>query len=336
MNAMFFSVSGKPLIDQVYDADTQRRLQKQLHFIDGIYEKEGWKTRREDCRKVEVLFSTWGMIPFNEEELNDYFPNLKAVFYGAGSVQFFARPCLKKGIQVFSAAAANAVPVAEFTVAQILLAGKGYFQATAQYSQGQHDSGRAHSNRSRGNYTAPVGIIGAGMIGKLVIRMLQAYHMPVMVFDPFLPPETAQELGVTLCDLPTLFQQCQIISNHLANNAQTKGMLHYDLFARMSKNATFINTGRGAQVVEADLVRALTEEPDRTALLDVTEPEPVEEGHPFYTLPNVFLSPHIAGSMNAENARMGAYMADAFETWAAGAAAPSLHEVTEAMLATMA
>ncbi|MFR1477023.1 MAG: NAD(P)-dependent oxidoreductase [Hydrogeniiclostridium mannosilyticum] len=68
----------------------------------------------------------------------------------------------------------------------------------------------------------------------------------------------------------------QTISNHLANNPQTAGMLNYGLFRRMKPNATFINTGRGAQVVEADLVRA-EEEPGRTALLDVTDPvEPVD------------------------------------------------------------
>ncbi|MGI6265414.1 MAG: NAD(P)-dependent oxidoreductase [Acutalibacteraceae bacterium] len=334
MNAMFFSVSGKPLIDQVYDADTQAILKEKLHFLDGIYARDEWKNRADDCRKVEVLFSTWGMIPFTEEDWETYFPNVKAVFYGAGSVQFFARAAFAKGIRVFSAAAANAVPVAEFTTAQIVLANKGYFQATAQYSRGEHDPGRAHSNRSHGNYNAKIGIIGAGMIGKLVIGLLKAYHLSVMVFDPFLPQGKADELGVTLCDLPTLFSECQIISNHLANNAQTKGMLNYSLFSRMKKNATFINTGRGAQVVEEDLVRALKEEPDRTALLDVTDPEPVEPGHPFFEMPNVFLSPHIAGSMNHENARMGRYMAEECLRWLEDQ--PTRYEVTEPMLATMA
>lgn len=334
MKAMFFSTSGKPLIDQVYDADTQKALFAHLTFVDGIYHKDKWKERKEDCRQVEVLFSTWGMVPFSKEELAEYFPRLKAVFYGAGSVQFFARPFLEKGVRIFSAAAANAVPVAEFTTAQIILANKGYFQAAAQYSRGAHDPGRAHSNRSHGNYNAKVGIIGAGMIGRMVIQLLKAYRLPVMVFDPFLPPDRAQELGVTLCDLPTLFAACTVISNHLANNAQTKGMLNYDLFSRMKPNATFINTGRGAQVVEADLVRALTEEPDRTALLDVTDPEPVEAGHSFFSMPNVFLSPHIAGSMNAENARMGRYMAEEFDRFRQGQ--PARYEVTADRLATMA
>lgn len=77
---------------------------------------------------MAYLFSTWGMPALGKEQIRAYFPSLKAVFYAAGSVQGFAREYLEAGVQVFSAWAANAVPVAEFTVAQILLAGKGYFQ----------------------------------------------------------------------------------------------------------------------------------------------------------------------------------------------------------------
>ena len=87
-------------------------------------------------------------------------------------------------------------------------------------------------------------------------------------------------------------------------------MLDYALFSRMPRNATFLNTGRGAQVVEADLVRALREAPDRTAVLDVTFPEPPAADSPLNALPNVFLTPHIAGSKGREVERMGAYMAE--------------------------
>ncbi|MBR7097844.1 MAG: glycerate dehydrogenase, partial [Clostridia bacterium] len=124
------------------------------------------------------------------------------------------------------------------------------------------------------------------------------------------------------------------VSNHLANNAQTRGMLNYALFSQMRQNAVFINTGRGAQVVEDDLVRALMERPDLTALLDVTYPEPPVEGHPFYTLPNCLLTPHIAGSAGDEVARMGKYMLDECQTYLAGE--PCKYEVSLKMLETMA
>ena len=111
-------------------------------------------------------------------------------------------------------------------------------------------------------------------------------------------------------------------------------MLHYGLFSLMKPNATFINTGRGAQVVEADLCRAMREYPERTALLDVTWPEPPDPDSPLLTLENVFLTPHIAGSMSQEVGRMGQYMLAAYTDFRAGVQSP--YEVTLDMLATMA
>lgn len=172
------------------------------------------------------------------------------------------------------------------------------------------------------------------MIGSLVAKMLQQYSVKVLCFDPFLSEERASQLKVRKVDLPTLFQESQTISNHLANNPQTVGMLHYGLFRLMKKNATFLNTGRGAQVVEADLVRALQEEQERTAVLDVTFPEPPEKGHPFYHMPNVFLTPHIAGSMNCEVVRMSEYMRD--ECFALMDGEKIRYQVTLEMLKTMA
>jgi phosphoglycerate dehydrogenase-like enzyme len=154
------------------------------------------------------------------------------------------------------------------------------------------------------------------------------------VFDPFLSDERAGELGVEKCSLVELFERAFVVSNHLANNIETKGMLNYALFSRMIENAVFINTGRGAQVVESDLARALEERPDLTALLDVTVCEPMEEGNPFYALENCIVTPHIAGSAGDEVARMGEYMLRECEAYLSGE--PCRYEVTEEMLKTMA
>ena len=274
------------------------------------------------------------MPEFTEDEIKLCFPSLKCVFYGAGSVQKFARPFLACGVKVFSAWAANAVPVAEFTVAQIILANKGYFLTNRLYHAEGRKSAGAAFKKCNGNYGETVGIIGAGMIGKLVIEMLKQYKLNVIVFDPFLPDEKASELGVEKCELTELFERAFVVSNHLANNEQTKGMLHYGHFHRMRENAVFINTGRGAQVVEDDLVRILEERPDLTALLDVNYPEPPVEGHPFYTLPNCLMTPHIAGSAGDEVARMGEYMLDEYKAYADGKTCK--YEVSIKMLETMA
>ena len=164
--------------------------------------------------------------------------------------------------------------------------------------------------------------------------MLQPHKLNIFVFDPFLPDEQAKKLGALKCDLPFLFKNCQTVSNHLANNAETQNMLNGTLFEQMLPYATFINTGRGAQVVEKDLIRVLTNRPDLTAILDVTHPEPPEEGSPLYALQNCILTPHIAGSSGNEVHRMAEYMKNEFVRYISGQ--KCLYEVTEAMLETMA
>ena len=282
-------------------------------------------------KDTEYIFSTWGMPTVTEEEIKRYLPSLKAVFYGAGSVQHFARPFLNCGIRVFSAWAANGVPVAEYTVAQILLANKGFFKTMSYTDRAAAEKEFANFP---GNYGVKIGIIGAGMIGKLVINMLKQYNLEVLTFDPFLSDETARELGVEKVSLETLFRECQVVSNHLANNEQTEGMLNGNLFETMLPYATFINTGRGAQVVETDLMSTLKNRPDLTALLDVTFPEPPDADSEFYTLPNCILTPHIAGSSGNEVRRMGEYMMEEYQNFIHNK--PCKYEVTLEMLKTMA
>lgn len=333
MKALFLCETTDKIF-RVYDTETVRSLKALVEIEEKVYTKADVLADPNMFSDVEYIFSTWGMPQFTEEEIKNNFPSLKCVFYGAGTVQAFARPFIDCGVKIFSAWAANAVPVAEMTVAQIILANKGYFLTSRIYRNEGNNSARAAFDACRGNYGETVGIIGAGMIGRLVIQMLKSYNLNVLVFDPYFSLEKAKEFGVEKCDLPTLFERSFTVSNHLANNEQTRGMLNYDLFRRMRKNAVFINTGRGAQVVEEDLVRILEEREDLTALLDVTEPEPPIDGHPFYTLSNCLLTPHIAGSAGDEVSRMGKYMLAEFKSYLNGEACS--YEVTLDMLKTMA
>jgi len=237
-------------------------------------------------------------------------------------------------VRVFSAWAANAVPVAEYTLAQILLANKNFYACERYTSTGDFEMSGKAKEKIVGNYGCKVGIIGAGMIGRMVIEHLNRHDLEVLVFDPFLPDDKAEELGVKKVTLEQLFSESQTVSNHLANNPQTVGMLNYALFNLMLPGGVFINTGRGAQVVEHDLCRVLTARPDITAVLDVTWPEPPEAGHLFYSLSNVVLTPHIAGSMGQEVERMSQYMLEEFERYISEK--PVRYEVTKDMLATMA
>ena len=334
MKAIFLCEKNDKLF-HVYAPKTMEALRELNEIEAKIYQKADILADPVRFQEVELIFSTWGMSIWTEEEIRRYLPSLKCLFYAAGTVQAFARPFLASGVKVYSAWAANAVPVAEMTVAQIILANKGYYLSSRRYrSNADHRAAKDAFNKCRGNYGETVGIIGAGMIGKLVIEMLRPSRLAVKVFDPFLADAEAERLGVTKCSLDELFAGCRVVSNHLANNEQTKGMLCGSLFQQMMPDSTFINTGRGAQVVEAELIETLKNRPDITAILDVTYPEPPKAESEFYSLPNCILTPHIAGSIGNEVHRMSEYMLAEYRSYIKNE--PCKYEVTEKMLETMA
>lgn len=322
-------------IDDFHHVYEKRTVEKiSGNYNEKCYNKSDVLKNPDFFKDTEYLFSTWGMPEFSEYEIRTYFPNLKCVFYAAGSVQEFARPFLKCGVKVFSAWAANAVPVAEYTVAQIILANKGFYATSFLSKNKKHKISKDLSGKYLGNYGAKVGIVGAGMIGKLVIQMLKAYNLEVVTYDPFLPDDIAKKLGVAKVSLKELFSTCNVISNHLANNEQTKNIFDYELFSSMLPYSTFINTGRGAQVIEDDLIKCLENRSDITAVLDVTMPEPPADDSKFFTLDNCILTPHIAGSWGDEVHRMAEYMVEEFKCFKDGKSCK--YEVTSQMLKTMA
>lgn len=148
------------------------------------------------------------------------------------------------------------------------------------------------------------------MIGKRVCELLKPFDLEILAYDPFVSAEQAERLKVRLCSLETLFRQSDVVSLHTPWLKETEGMIRGEHLASMNKGATFINTSRGAVVNEPEMIRVLQERPDLQAVLDVTYPEPPEPGSPLYTLPNVVLTPHIAGSLARECSRMGMYAAE--------------------------
>lgn len=262
---------------------------------------------------VEYIFSTWGMAQFNESEIKRYFPSLKCVFYGAGSVQYFARPFLNCGVRVFSAWGANAIPVAEYTVSQIILANKGFFKLQNLY----RERGRAEAlevvNKYPGNFRTKVGILGCGMIGSMIIEMLESFDFEILVYDPFLSNERAKEMGVKKVELNTVFEECQTISNHIAKNERTYGLIKYEHLSKMRDYTTFINTARGTIVDEEGLKRAMRENTTLVALIDVLDPDENRDvSDDIFKVENIIITPHIAGSHTNEIARMGQYMEDEY------------------------
>lgn len=303
-------------IDYVY---TKEQLAELAELTD-LYPEIVSDLSQGDFKDVEYIFSTWGMLAPSGEEIAKYLPNLKAVFYAAGATDRFVRPFLARNVRMFSAWQANAIPVAEFSIAQILLALKGYFLNT----RAVHSTGWKGAFRGPGIYGDTVALIGDGAVATKVRELLKAFNVNVIVIP------SRKELRTI--SLEEAFKTAFVISNHLPNRDDNIGVINRTHFESMRYGATFINTGRGAQVNETDMIDVLKARPDLTALLDVTFPEPPVAGSELYTLPNVRLSSHIAGSLNDEVHRMSYYMLDEFKRFISGG--ELRYEVKESMLIT--
>lgn len=251
---------------------------------------------------AELIFSGWGM-PVMDEAFLAATPNLKIVFYGAGSIKYCTTNAFwQRGIPITSSYMANALPVAEFTLAQILLALKKTWQHVLISKQ---TNGYAPRLPVAGAYGSTVGIISLGMIGRLVCQHLRRFDLKVIAYDPFATQADADTFGVELCALDEVFQRADVVSLHTPWLKATENLITGAHLAAMKEGATFINTARGAIVREQEMLQVLQQRPDLLAVLDVTYPEPPVMGSPLYTLPNVILTPHIAGSMDNECQRMG-------------------------------
>jgi phosphoglycerate dehydrogenase-like enzyme len=271
-----------------------------------------------NLKSLEVIFSTWSMPRLTAEQI-EKMPQLKAVFYAAGGTAYFRKPFMDKGIICCSGTEANAVPVAEFCLGQILLTAKGFFRNTAACATRE---GRINKPFvGLGSYGAKVSLLGNGAISRKLQELLKPFRLDV---------EVIPSRQMTAQKLEEVFETSYIVSNHLPDREDNKGLLNRAHFSRMPHGATFINTGRGGQVNEADMAAVLSERKDLTALLDVQDPEPPLEGSPLYTLPNVHMSSHIAGTYNDEYQRLADYMIEEFIRWKNNE--PLLYRVTDDML----
>ena len=327
-----FFCNNQSNVERVYSQGRREQVAALTELYPVVVSAKNLSEHAANLADVEVVFSTWGMPALTAVEL-DQLPALKAVFYGAGTVKGFATPFLERGLIVSSAWAANAVSVAEFCLGQILLASKGYFRNTQEC----RDQERRHAGKcfqGKGAYGESVALIGAGQIGRKLIELLRPFQLKVLVVDPYLTEEEALTLGVIKVALEVAFREAYVVSNHLPNLPDLQQVLDKKLFALMREGATFINTGRGAQLNEADLLDVLQARPDLLALLDVTHPEPPAKDSPFYVLPNVQLSSHLAGAHNDEVVRMADTMLDEFKRFQSGE--PLKYAVNLEMLARMA
>jgi len=285
-------------------------LVRQLGEIACLLDEEPM-TRFDDERskrllaEAEILVTGWGA-PLIDEAALAAAPRLRFIMHAAGTVKGIVDDCVfDAGVTVSHAAAANALPVAEFTLAAIIFAGKQVFRFRELYAA---DKGRIRSERLLGqpigNYQRTVGIVGASRIGRRVIELLRPFDYRLLLFDPLVSEGAASALKVEKIDLDNLMAYSDIVSLHAPSLPETRHMIDARRLSLMKHGATLINTARGALIDEAALIDRLKAGAIH-AIIDVTDPEVPQKDSPLYDLPNLFLTPHIAGAIGFERTRLG-------------------------------
>ncbi len=296
--------------NQIYGPEQRRQIDAMLSVEAPLQTSEVLRRDPSALQRAQIVFGGWGSPRF-DAALLALAPRLEAVFYGAGTIRGVVSDAFwERDLVITSSYAANGVPVAEYTEAMIVLALK---QALRQMLQARQDlAWRRDEGAIQGAYGTTVGLVSLGMIGRLVAERLRRHDLRVLAYDPLLSQAQADAAGlnVRMTSLETLFAQCDVVSLHVPKLPSTLGLVTEPLMRSMKPHATLINTARGAVLDEPGLCRVLEQRPDLFAVLDVTDPEPPAADSPLYRLPNVALTPHVAGSLGAECRRMGQLAVD--------------------------
>ncbi len=252
-----------------------------------------------DAEKSELVRDTDFLILFPgviSDELLRTATNLKLIqLVSAGFDRVNVQLCRELGIPVANNGGANALDVAEHTIAMILAFYRRMLEMDANVRTARWsaiDSG-ATTYTIRGK---TVGIIGLGKIGQQVARLLNAFGAKICYYDPF-PASAAveAELGVQRCSLDELLLQADVVTLHVPLNSETQGLINERTLALMKPNALLVNTCRGPVVDEAALTAALQARQIAGAALDVLAKEPPAPDNPILQLDNVLFTPHTAG-----------------------------------------
>jgi phosphoglycerate dehydrogenase-like enzyme len=319
------------LARDVFAAEHLRRLHDLCDVLD-VNPLQGFDDDRAKLilSEIAVLVTGWGC-PRIDAAVIGLAPHLRLIAHSAGTVKSFIAPeVFDAGITVTNAAAANAIPVAEFTLAAILFANKNVFGFRELYrSKRDQTHPEQLTDEPVGNWHKTVGIVGLSRIGRRVIELLRPFDLSVLVHDPYLSAAEATALGVRNLPLDDVIGRADVLSLHAPALDSTRHMIDARRLALLRDGSTLINTARGSLVDQTALTRELVSG-RISAVIDVTEPEVLPATSPLYDLPNVLLTPHIAGAVGRERERLGEMAVAEVERFLRGE--PLVHRVAAATL----
>ena len=298
-----------------------------------VYDRETFDDEEyilDFIKDSDVILTTWGS-PRISKKILDVCPNLKAVIHAAGSVKGVVDESFaERGIRVTSSAKELSRGVAETTLGAVIAACKGMFTLPQQTRDGLW---RENYDIIKDFYGIKVGVISAGMAGRAFIKLLQGFVVDILVYDPTLSAEQIAELGGEKREFEDLLRESDVISIHAPNIPATDNMFNAGNLHLIKDGAVIINTARPNVIDDEAFIEELRKN-RFMAILDVTDPEPPELDHPYRSLPNVVLFPHIAGAANNGCVRMATYAVEEAERFFRGERMES--EIDLAKLSTLA
>ncbi|MCB8921627.1 MAG: hydroxyacid dehydrogenase [Ardenticatenaceae bacterium] len=275
--------------------------------------------------EADAIITSWGVAQLDADVMAAA-PRLQAMAHMGSSVKRFVSDAFwARGVQLTSAGIALARHVAETTLGLMIVGQKRIWPLGQLMREGGWRDDEKWESREL--FRKQVGIIGASNIGRYVIRLLEPFEVTVLLYDPFVSEAQAAELGATKLELDDLLRRADIVSLHAPSNAQTHHMLNAARLKLMKDDALLINTARGTLIEEPALVEELSNG-RFFAFLDVTDPEPTAADSPLRSLPNVVVTPHIAGCIENCN-RMGELAVEELRRFFAGETA--VYQITREM-----
>lgn len=323
-------VMSPEIADLVLPRELRAQLATHVRLLPDPAGAEVHASLPDALADAEILLSSWGCPQLTADVLH-HAPRLRAVMHAAGTVKSLVSDAVwERGITVSSAADANAGPVISYTVAMITLAARRTLTMAAGYRTGwPQTAGRV------GGDGLTVGIIGASRIGRGVIAELARSDAGyrILLSDPYITDDEASLLGARRVGLDELCRRSAVVSVHAPLLPETTGLLDAAKLALLPDGAALINTARGP-IVDTQALTKECASGRLEAYLDVTDPEPVPPDYPLATLPNVLLTPHIAGAQGTEVRRLGRYAVAEVARWVGSE--PLLGEITRQSLPRLA
>lgn len=302
--------------NKIYAPEEREAIASLVHVLGPVMSSQEALRHPELLRQADILISGWAG-PRLDEQFLSMMPRLQVVLYGAGAIHYMLTPAFaRRNIPISTANNINAIPVAEYTLAHIILALKS-FRRNVQETRHRRTF-ILPQVQCAGGFRSKVGLLSLGAIGRLVRKRLEAMDVSVLAHDPFVDELDAARIDVSLVSLDKLFEECDVLSVHTPMMESTRGLVTGRMLASMKYGATFINTARGGVVRQQEMIDVLKLRPDLTAVLDVVDPEPPSPDCELFDLANAWVSPHIAGSLDAECSRMGRWVVDELQRFLTG------------------